>query len=219
METHEPSIARIPGAVVRRLPKYLTQAQQLRQQGAEWVSSSDLAEALGLTSSTVRQDLSHIDFQGISKRGYSIIGLETALARTLGVDRDLVCVLVGAGNLGRALSLHEEFGRQGFKIVGVFDNSPSVIGKKVGRFVVQDIEELPTMVRDQKVELGIVSVPHEAAQSVADGLIHAGIRGLLNLTTAHLIVPGTVSVVDARILASLRELAYAVRSQSVDGEI
>ena len=178
METHEPSIARIPGAVVRRLPKYLTQAQQLRQQGAEWVSSSDLAEALGLTSSTVRQDLSHIDFQGISKRGYSIIGLETALA-----------------------------------------NSPSVIGKKVGRFVVQDIEELPTMVRDQKVELGIVSVPHEAAQSVADGLIHAGIRGLLNLTTAHLIVPGTVSVVDARILASLRELAYAVRSQSVDGEI
>lgn len=213
METNEPSIARIPGAVVRRLPKYLTQAQQLRQQGVEWVSSADLAETLGLTSSTVRQDLSHIDFQGISKRGYSIIGLETALARTLGVDRDLVCVLVGAGNLGRALSLHEEFGRQGFKFVGVFDNHPSVIGKKVGRFVVQDVTELATVVRDQKVELGIVSVPHEAAQFVAGQLIQAGVRGLLNLTTAHLIVPETVAVVDARVLASLRELAYAVRSQ------
>lgn len=217
MDNTDSSTARIPGAVIRRLPKYLTQAQYLRQQGVEWVSSSELAQGLGLTSSTVRQDLSHIDFQGISKRGYSTVGLETALARTLGVDRDLVCVLVGAGNLGRALSLHEEFGRQGFKIVGVFDNHAAVIGKKVGRFMVQDIRDLPEVVRSQGVELGIISVPHEAAQSVADSLIHAGVRGLLNLTTAHLMVPGGVSVVDARILASLRELAYAVRSQGVGG--
>jgi len=211
MSPDDTTSLKIPGAVVRRLPKYLTQAQYLRQEGVPWVSSMSLAETLGLTSSTVRQDLSHIDFQGVSKRGYSTAGLEAALARTLGVDRDITCVLVGAGNLGRALALHDEFGRQGFKIVGVFDSASVVIGKKVGRFTVQGMPDLAAMVRDQKVEIGIISVPHEAAQPVADQLIAAGVRGLLNLTTAHLLVPVEASVVDARVLASLRELAYGVK--------
>ncbi len=201
----------IPGAVVRRLPRYLTQTQYLRQQGVEWVSSASLAEALGLTSSTVRQDLSYIDFKGVAKRGYGTGGLEKVLARTLGVDRDVRCVLVGAGNLGRALALHEEFVRQGFKIMGVFDNHPSVVGKKIGRFVIKGMNEMADFVREQQVGIGIVSVPHAAAQAVADQLVAAGARGLLNLTTAHVHAPDTVSVVDARILASLRELAYAVK--------
>lgn len=217
METDETlDVVKIPGSVVRRLPKYLTQAQRLRQEGVEWVSSLALAEALGLTSSTVRQDLSHLDFQGISKRGYSTVGLESALARTLGVDRDITCVLVGAGNLGRALALHGEFGRQGFKIIGIFDCSPAVVGKRVGHFIVQPMTELVSVVMGQKVEIGILSVPHEAAQRVADQLILARVRGLLNLTTAHLRVPAAVSVVDARVLASLRELAYSVRSQQAN---
>jgi redox-sensing transcriptional repressor len=211
MEPDAITSLKIPGSVVRRLPRYLTQAQHLRQEGVEWVSSLSLAETLGLTSSTVRQDLSHIDFQGVSKRGYSTAGLEGALARTLGVDHDITCVLVGAGNLGRALALHDEFGRQGFKIVGVFDSAPAVVGKKVGRFTVQGMTELAGVVREQKVEIGIISVPHEAAQPVADQLITAGVRGLLNLTTAHLLVPAEASVVDARVLASLRELAYGVK--------
>ena len=86
-----------------------------------------------------------------------------------------------------------------------------MIGKKVGRFTVQGMPDLAAMVRDQKVEIGIISVPHEAAQPVADQLIAAGVRGLLNLTTAHLLVPVEASVVDARVLASLRELAYGVK--------
>jgi len=206
------SHTRIPVSVIRRLPRYLTQAQRLHQDGVEWVSSVSLAKELGLTSSTVRQDLSHIDFQGISKRGYSTGGLKTALAMTLGVDRDIGCVLVGAGNLGRALAMHEEFSRQGFKIGGVFDNHPSVVGKKVGRFIVKPVGELPSIIYDLRLEIGIISVPHDAAQQAADVLIQAGIQGLLNMTTAHLHVPDAIPVVDARILLSLRELAYAVRS-------
>lgn len=202
---------RIPPTVVRRLPKYLAHAQRLRQAGVEWVSSSEIGESLGLTSSTVRQDLSHIDFYGISKRGYSTAGLESSLAQTLGADHEICCVLVGAGNLGRALALHEEFARQGFKICGVFDASPAVVGKKVGRLVVQSMAELPGVVCGQDVDIGIVTVPHTAAQRVADQLILAGVRGLLNLTSAHLIVPKKVPVVDARVVASLRELAYAVK--------
>jgi redox-sensing transcriptional repressor len=203
--------ARIPPTVVRRLPKYLAHAQRLRQAGVEWVSSAELGEALGLTSSTVRQDLSHIDFSGISKRGYSTAGLEATLAQTLGADHEVCCVLVGAGNLGRALAQHEEFARQGFKICGVFDASPAVIGKKVGRLVVQAMAELPGVVCGQDVDIGIVTVPHGAAQRVSDQLILAGVRGLLNLTSAHLIVPKKVPVVDARVVAILRELTYAVK--------
>ncbi|MEI6148702.1 MAG: redox-sensing transcriptional repressor Rex [bacterium] len=203
---------RIPDAVVRRLPKYLTCSQRLRQAGVAWVSSPELAEALGLTSSTVRQDLSHIDFSGISKRGYSTAGLETSLAVTLGADHEICCVVVGAGNLGRALARHEEFARQGFKICGVFDRSATMIGRKVGKLLVQGMAELPGVVCGQDVDIGIVAVPHVAAQQVADHLIVAGVRGLLNLTTAHIIVPKKVSLVDARFLASLRELAYAVKT-------
>jgi len=201
----------IPVSVVRRLPKYLTHAQQLRAQGMEWVSSATLGEALGLTPSTVRQDLSHVDFQGVSKRGYSIAGLELVLARTLGVDRDIVCVLVGAGNLGRALALHGEFARQGFKIEAVFDNHPAVVGKRVGRLTVTAMADLSAKVRELRAEIGIVAVPHEEAQAVADVLLGAGVRGILNLTTAHLLLPSDVAVVDARILSSLRELAYSVK--------
>jgi redox-sensing transcriptional repressor len=203
--------ARIPPTVVRRLPKYLAHAQRLRQTGVEWVSSAELGEALGLTSSTVRQDLSHIDFYGISKRGYSTAGLESSLAQTLGADHEVSCVLVGAGNLGRALAQHEEFARQGFRICGIFDAHPAVIGKKVGKLVVQGMDELPAVVCGQDVDIGIVTVPHGAAQRVSDQLILAGVRGLLNLTSAHLIVPKKVPVVDARVVASLRELAYAVK--------
>ena len=202
---------RIPPTVVRRLPKYLAHAQRLRQMGVEWVSSSEMGEALGLTSSTVRQDLSHIDFYGISKRGYSTAGLESSLAQTLGADHEICCVLIGAGNLGRALALHEEFARQGFKICGVFDSNPAVIGKRVGKLTVQSMDELPGTVCGQDVDIGIVTVPHAAAQRVADQLVLAGVRGLLNLTPAHLIVPRKIPVVDARVVASLRELAYAVK--------
>jgi len=213
MEKIELETVCIPVSVIRRLPRYLTEAQRLCQEGVEWVSSAILAKTLGLTSSTVRQDLSYIDFKGISKRGYSAIGLETALARTLGVDRDVVCLLVGAGNLGRALSMHEGFARQGFKIVGVFDNNPAIVGKKIGRFTVQGMDDIAPHVAAGIVDIGIISVPHDAAQDVADLLIKAGVRGLLNMTTAHLQVPETVSVVDVRILLSLRELAYRVRSR------
>jgi len=217
MDSNHLSGGLIPGAVVRRLPKYLTHTQRLRLEGVQWVSSATLAEALGLTSSTVRQDLTYVEFRGVSKRGYSVVGLESVLARTLGVDRDLACVLVGAGNLGRALALHDEFARQGFKILAVFDSNQAVIGRRAGRFIVQGMSELAPLIHSGNVDIGLISVPHAAAQQVAEQLIQAGVRGLLNLTTAHLLVPDDVAVVDARILSSLRELAYAVRSRRIGG--
>jgi len=203
---------RIPPTVVRRLPKYLTLAQKLRQQGVEWVSSLELGEALGLTSSTVRQDLSHIDFSGVSKRGYSTTGLQASVAQTLGADKAICVVVVGAGNMGRALVQHSEFDRQGFRICAIFDADAHIVGEKVGRLSVRAMRELNDVVCGQDVDVGIIAVPPAAAQEVADRLVLAGVRGILNMTSAHVLAPRKISVVDVRVVASLQELVYGIKT-------
>jgi redox-sensing transcriptional repressor len=202
----------IPTPVVRRLAKYLMHIQGLRKAGVEWVSSQTLAEALGLTSSTVRQDLSHLDISGISKRGYETATLEDVLQRELGGDVVWKAVIVGAGNLGCALATHVPFAKQGFDICGIFDANTRVVGKKVGRLTVQGMEDLPALVRKEAVDIGILAVPVEAAQQVAEQLVEAGVAGLLNLACAHIQVPEGVSVVDAHILENLQELSYLLHA-------
>jgi redox-sensing transcriptional repressor len=204
----------IPRSAVKRLTSYLTQVQRMMEKETEWVSSQELAVKLGLTSSTVRQDLSHVDFSGTSKKGYRTQLLEQALIRTLGADRTWNAVVVGAGNLGRALARHSEFMRHGFRICGVFDSDPAKIGKKVGSLSIRDWRELPKAIREGQIELGIIAVPSQAAQSVADLMIASGVRGILNLALAHVITPERVPVVDSRIVSSLLELSHAVKSRS-----
>jgi redox-sensing transcriptional repressor len=203
-------IPTLPPAVVPRLTKYLALIQQLSSEGVQWVSSQDLADALGLTSSTVRQDLSHVDYSGISKRGYETTGLEKVLAGILGADREWKTVVIGAGNLGMALARHEEFLRHGFTMCGVFDSDEKKIGRKVGRLTVRGMRDLPAFVGSEMVQVGVLAVPASAAQSCADLLIASGIKGLLNLSLAHLIAPRTVAVMDSRMIASLIELTHAI---------
>ncbi len=200
----------LPPLVVRRLPKYLAYVQELGDAGVEWVSSNALAEQLGLTSSTVRQDFSYFEFRGTSKRGYEVHGLCRMLEAMLGVNREWRMVVVGAGNLGKALALHEEFGRRGFLICGVFDNDPSKVGRRIGKLTIQGMRELPAAIGDLKVSIGMIAVPAPAAQQVADLLIASGVTGLLNLALTHLVVPKWVSVIDSRIVASLLELTHLV---------
>jgi redox-sensing transcriptional repressor len=200
----------IPQSVVKRLPKYLAYVQSLCAEDIEWVSSSELAEQLGLTSSTVRQDFSYFDFSGISKRGYEAQGLRSMLESILGADTDWKVVVVGAGNLGRALALHEEFARRGFHIVGIFDNDPAKVGTVIGSLTVEPLDQLEAAVKHHSAMMGIVAVPAAAAQSVADLLVSAGVSGLLNMALTHIIAPENVSVIDSRIVASLLELSHSV---------
>jgi len=202
----------IPQSVVKRMTKYLAFIQGLRSEGVEWVSSSELADTLGLTSSTVRQDLSHVDFSGTSKRGYETCGLEAELVRVLGTDQTWPTVVVGAGNLGRALVLHEDFAKRGFEICGIFDSDKRKIGTAVGQLSVQGMEELAATVSTRRVMIGVIAVPAAAAQVVADSLVAAKVKGLLNLALTHIAAPDTVAIVDARIAASLMELSYSIRS-------
>jgi redox-sensing transcriptional repressor len=203
----------IPVPVIRRLTKYLAHLQRVKQTGKEWVSSQELARALSLTDSTVRQDLSHLEFSGRAKRGYEVDGLKKTLTTVLGLDTESNAVIIGAGNMGRALALHEEFRRQGFRICGVFDFDTKLFGKKLGPLVVQSMDVLPDVVRKEGVSIGIIAVPPPAAQEVAGELVAAGVRGLLNLACAHVSVPDDVAIVDGRLVESLQELSCAIKMQ------
>lgn len=201
----------IPASVIRRLTKYLTEAQELERAETEWVSSLELAERLGLTSSTVRQDLSHLEFSGTSKRGYRVDGLVRALHEVLGADSQWKMVVVGAGNLGRALALHAEFERRDFQICAIVDRDEKKVGKRVGRLRVRGVGDLPAIIGDEGVQIGVIAVPADGAQEVADVMIAGGIKGLLNLALTHIAAPKRVAVIDSRIVASVLELAHAIK--------
>jgi redox-sensing transcriptional repressor len=201
----------IPASVIRRFPKYLAHVQAVREVGEVWVSSQALALALGLTSSTVRQDLSHLDYSGVSKRGYKVEELEKILVKVLGLEVSRNMVIVGAGNIGRALALHGDFHRKGFTIRGIFDSDPSLQGSRVGGLTVQSMDALKGAVAGEKIDIGVIAVPASAAQDVADALAKAGVKGLLNLAGTHVRAGEGVAVVDVRLVASLQELAYAIK--------
>ena len=200
----------IPPSVVKRLTKYLTQVQCLIARGFEWVSSKELADELGLTSSTVRQDLSHLDFSGISKKGYEVCKLQEVIMGVLGADREWKTVVVGAGNLGKAIALHSEMARRGFVVCAIFDTDEQKVGKKDGPLKIRHPREISQVVKKNCIDLGIIAVPAAAAQDVADNLIDAGVTGLLNLSLTHISVPEGVSVVDTRVVSSLLELTHSI---------
>ncbi|NIO27713.1 MAG: redox-sensing transcriptional repressor Rex [Candidatus Latescibacteria bacterium] len=207
----------VPIPVIRRLSHYLQYVRMQIEQGQEWISSLELAEALEVTSSTVRQDLSWLDISGTAKRGYKIEDLESSILTLIGRDQGSNVVIVGAGNLGRALAQHEEFSRQGFNICGLFDSSRRVIGRKVGKLIVQSIDELPRAVREKNVEIGVIAVPAKAAQTVADELVSAGVQGVLNMSCVHVRTPNGVSLVEARMFSSLSLLSYAIKARKGSG--
>ncbi len=201
----------IPTPVIRRLSRYLAHMQHLCTKNVKWVSSQKVARHLGLTSVTVRQDLKYLDFTGVGKRGYDTAGLRNTLIKFFGTDVESSAVIVGAGHFGQALVQHTEFLQQGFKICAVCDVDPEIIGKQVGALVVQSTNDLQDIVRDKKIQIGIIAVPREEAQQVADQLILAGIEGVVNLSPAHLVSRRTVPVVDVRMIDSLRELVYKIK--------
>jgi len=200
----------ISPSVVKRLPRYFSYVKHLSENDIEWVSSGELADRLGLTSSTVRQDFSCFEFSGISKRGYEVSGLKKMLADILGADTVWKVVVVGAGNMGRALAMHDEFTRRGFDIVAVFDADSKKVGGKIGELDVLPMSELSSVIEKQGVSMGIIAVPDKAAQGVADTLVAAGVKGLLNMAMCHITAPKNISIADSRIVASLQQLSHCM---------
>ena len=205
---------KLPRPVRRRLPQYLIYVRELLESGVEWVSSVGLANALGLTSSTVRQDLSHLDLKGISKRGYEIEKFQAVLVHELGGDKRHRVLIVGAGFLGSALILHGALARHGFEVCAIMDVNPEILGTKVGKLPIRPMSALRQVVEEQEIDIAIITVPVNQAQRVANALIDVGIKALLNLALVRIEVPDEVALMDARIVVSLQELAYILRTRT-----
>jgi redox-sensing transcriptional repressor len=184
----------IPDIVIGRLPIYLRALHRLAQEGNEVTSSHELGRRLGISSAQIRKDLSHFGGFGKQGTGYQIAYLEEKLRQVLKVNREWEVALVGVGDLGTAVAHYRGFSDRGFHISCVFDNSPDKIGKQLGEYVVQPAEQMIEIIRERGIQIAMISVPAEHAQEVADQLIEAGVRAILNYAPISLNVPDGVHV-------------------------
>jgi redox-sensing transcriptional repressor len=198
----------IPPPSIRRLSVYLRQLESLEVRGVATISSQKLAESLGLTGAQVRKDLAYFGQFGKSGLGYEVVPLIHRLRRILGTDRVTHALLVGMGNLGSALASYQGFRPKGFELVAVFDTDRRKIGKKAGELAIEPLERVETIVRERDARLGIIAVPAEAAQFVADRLVAAGVRGILNFAPVPLKTPPGVTVRYIDVAAELEQLNF-----------
>lgn len=204
-----------PKAVVGRVSLYLRQLETFQRQGWTTISSSQLGTPLAIKNAQVRKDLAFFGQFGQPGVGYRIEELTAALRQILGIDRDWPLALVGVGNLGRALLRYRGFRSRRFRIVAIFDTDPRKIGQLHEGVMVEPLESLPTAVAAQKIALGLLCVPAEVAQSVAEQMIASGVTGILNFAPVTLIVPERVQVVAVDLSIQLENLAYkTLRSQA-----
>lgn len=202
---------RLSRACVGRLSLYLRRLEELNREGAEKVSSGRLGEALGVTDAQVRKDLASLGNLGQPGIGYPTQELTTAIRGALGIDRDWSVALVGVGNLARALLRYRGFAQQGFRVVALFDTDKTKIGQRLEGLTIHGLDDLPKVIAATNAELGLLAVPAEAAQTVADALVAAGIRGVLNFAPVVLRLPGSVSLVSVDLTVQLEQLAFLVQ--------
>jgi redox-sensing transcriptional repressor len=205
-----PNHATVPKAVVNRLSLYLRELQQLLDQGRETINSGDLGAILGFTDAQVRKDLAYFGQFGYPGIGYRTGELVEAIRRILGTDLGWNVVIVGIGNLGRALLGYRGFARQGFKIVAALDSDAEKIGSEVEGIQVEDLSRLTELVRDQDIKLGVIAVPAIAAQAVADQLVKSGVEGIVNFAPVTINLPENVSLIGVDLAIELEQIAFAV---------
>lgn len=202
----------IPDVVVLRLPLYVRALTQLRDSGIEVVSSHALGDRLQITPAQIRKDLSYFGRFGKQGRGYNVGYLLQELRNIMGLDQDWRAALVGVGRLGRAIISYPGFSREGFKVVAIFDASPSLMGTQLDGVTIRSMEDLGPVIRDLGVHIGIVAVPEEHAQGVVDLLIESGVKGILNYAPISPQVPEGVWVRNIDPVLSLQTLTFHLRA-------
>jgi redox-sensing transcriptional repressor len=207
---------RLSRASVGRLSLYLRCLEGLEREGVTKVSSGQLGEALGVTDAQVRKDLASLGTLGHPGVGYRTHELTAAIRRALGVDRDWAVALVGVGNLARALLRYRGFQQRGFRIVALFDADPAKVGQRVDGLEVYPPERMAAVIAATGAELGVVTVPSDSAQAVADALVAAGVRGVLNFAPVVLRLPPGVSLVSVDLTVQLEQLAFLVQVGGCD---
>lgn len=214
--------AGIPEATVARLPVYLRALYGLAERGVSTVASEELAAAAGVNSAKLRKDLSHLGSYGIRGVGYDVDYLVYQVSRTLGLTQDWPVVIVGAGNLGRALANYGGFVSRGFRIAALLDSDPAIVGSRIAKLTVRHADELETVIARHKVAIGVIATPAGTAQAVCDRLVSAGVTSVLNFAPLVLAVPEGVDVRKVDLSIELQILAFHAQrrsaGQAIDGQ-
>ncbi|NDJ76850.1 MAG: redox-sensing transcriptional repressor Rex [Chloroflexi bacterium] len=201
----------IPDIVIGRLPIYLRALNRMLQEDKEYTSSHDLGQRLGISSAQIRKDLSHFGEFGKQGTGYNVSYLYEQIRHILQVDRQWPMAVVGVGDLGRAIANYRGFVPRGFRVVSLFDADPAKVGDRIGDLTVLSFEVMTTEIKRQGVQVAMVAVPAEAAQQVADQLVEAGVRAILNYAPIMLAVPEDVHVQYIDPVIHLQRMTYYLK--------
>jgi redox-sensing transcriptional repressor len=204
----------IPEATIARLPGYLRALKALADRGIDTVSSSALAEAAGVNSAQLRKDLSYLGSYGTRGVGYDVSYLRFQIGREVGSAHQWPVVIVGVGNLGRALANYSGFTSRGFRVVGLFDPDPALVGTTIHGLAISDLRDLEQVVADTGAAIGVIATPAEAAQSVCDRLVLLGVTSILNFASTVLVVPEGITVRKVDLGRELQILAYHEQRKS-----
>lgn len=208
----------ISKAVIKRLPRYYRYLGDLKAEGVERISSSELSSKMKVTASQIRQDLNNFGGFGQQGYGYNVNYLFNEIGSILGIDRQNNMIVVGAGNMGQALTKYSSFRSYGFDIIGVFDVNDNLIGKSINGIVVQDYSEITNFVRRNQVDIAVLTVPKEAVQDIADHLVQLGIRAFWNFAYTDLRLGPDIVVESVHLSDSLLRLSYGVKSKGVSND-
>lgn len=210
---------KVSTAVIRRLPRYYRRLSELQRKGAVRISSSALGKDMGLTASQIRQDLSCFGEFGQQGYGYQVDSLREEIGEILGINRGHSVVVLGAGNLGRALMENFEFLHNGFSLLAAFDVDENKVGTEISGVPVYHIDTLEPFLTEHPVSVGLLTVPRCAAKPMARRLVDAGIQGLWNFTNCELAFPDSDVVVESvHFSDSLLTLSYLISQRQIQEE-
>ena len=202
----------ISKAVIKRLPRYYRYLGEILDSGMERISSGELSSRMKVTASQIRQDLNHFGGFGQQGYGYNVKYLHDEIGKILGLDKFHNMIVVGGGNMGQALSKYASFEKNGFKIKGIFDVNPELIGRKIGDISIYPTSELREFVKKENIEIAALTLPKAAAPEMADILVSCGIKAIWNFAHTDLNVPKDVVVENVHLFDSLMRLSYNLSS-------
>ena len=202
----------IPSVTINRLSIYHRCLEKLIEnidkRKPKYISSSGIAEITGINSAQIRKDLAYFGEFGKRGIGYPLIDLIRELKKILGLDRKWSVIIAGAGNLGKALVKYKGFQKKGFIIKGIFDNNPSKIGKELDHIFIYNIKEIEEFIQAENISIGILVVPANSAQEVADKMVAGGIKAILNFAPVHITLPREIKIHNVDLSIELEGLTY-----------
>ena len=208
----------ISQAVIKRLPRYYRYLGELLENGVERISSNDLSKRMKVTASQIRQDLNNFGGFGQQGYGYNVKYLYTEIGKILGLEDDHNIVIIGAGNLGQALANYANFEKRGFLVKGIFDVNPTLAGVSIRGVPVQLMSDLPSFVKENDIEIAVLTIPKTAAVDVAKVLVDNGVKAILNFAHTDLSLPDDVIVENVHLSDSLMRLSYNLSSYTKEHE-